>query len=117
MRGLNVSAIQMLMILVMSSVLSGTALSIREFIKERDIYERERMVGLSATAYLLSKVLVLSVISVLQSLLVVLVGLLGREDAVERGGDPRPGDHRDLRRARRALGDVHAASAWRSPRW
>ncbi len=75
--GLNVSAIQMIMILVMSSVLSGTALSIREFIKERDIYERERMVGLSATAYLLSKVLVLSVISVFQSLLVVLVGLLG----------------------------------------
>jgi len=61
----------------MSSVLSGTALSIREFIKERDIYERERMVGLSATAYLLSKVLVLSVIAVFQSLLVVLVGLLG----------------------------------------
>jgi ABC-type multidrug transport system ATPase subunit/pSer/pThr/pTyr-binding forkhead associated (FHA) protein/ABC-type multidrug transport system permease subunit len=75
--GLNVGAIQMLMILVMSSVLSGTALSIREFIKERDIYERERMVGLSATAYLLSKVLVLSVISVLQTLLITLVGLLG----------------------------------------
>ena len=35
------------------------------------------MVGLSATAYLLSKVLVLSVISVFQSLLVTLVGLLG----------------------------------------
>ncbi len=75
--GLNVTAIQMLMILVMSSVLSGTALSIREFIKERDIYERERMVGLSASAYLFSKVIVLSVISVLQTLLVVLVGLLG----------------------------------------
>jgi ABC-type multidrug transport system ATPase subunit/ABC-type multidrug transport system permease subunit len=75
--GVNVTATQMLMILVMSSILSGTALSIREFIKERDIYERERMVGLSATAYLLSKVLVLSVISVFQSLLVTLVGLLG----------------------------------------
>jgi hypothetical protein len=75
--GLNVTSTQMLMILVMSSILSGTALSIREFIKERDIYERERMVGLSATAYLLSKVLVLSVISILQSLLITLVGLLG----------------------------------------
>jgi ABC-type multidrug transport system permease subunit len=74
--GLNVTAIQTIMIVVMSAVLSGTALSIREFIKERDIYERERMVGLSATAYLLSKVLVLSVISVFQTLLVVLVGLL-----------------------------------------
>jgi len=73
--GFNTAAIQMLMILVMSCVLSGTALSIREFIKERDIYERERMAGLSATAYLFSKVLVLSAISVLQSLLITLVGL------------------------------------------
>jgi ABC-type multidrug transport system ATPase subunit len=75
--GLNVAAIQMIMILVMSSVLSGTALSIREFIKERDIYERERMAGLSATAYLLSKVIVLSLIAIFQSLLVTLVGLIG----------------------------------------
>jgi len=73
--GTNVNAIQVLMILVMSSVLSGTALSIREFIKERDIYERERMAGLSASAYLFSKVIVLTVISVLQTLLVVLVGI------------------------------------------
>ncbi|MGH3280096.1 MAG: FHA domain-containing protein [Trebonia sp.] len=75
--GGNVTAIQLLMILVMSAVLSGTALSIREFIKERDIYERERMAGLSATAYLFSKVVVLSVISVLQTLLIVVVGLAG----------------------------------------
>lgn len=75
--GTNTSAIQVLMILVMSSVLSGTALSIREIIKERDIYERERMAGESPTAYLFSKVLVLAVISVLQTLLVVLVGLVG----------------------------------------
>ena len=75
--GENTGAITMLMILVMSAVLSGTALSIREFIKEREIYERERMVGLSATAYLFSKVIVLSMISVLQSLLIVIVGLAG----------------------------------------
>jgi ABC transport system ATP-binding/permease protein len=75
--GGNLNAIQVLMILVMSAVLSGTALSIREFIKERDIYERERMAGLSATAYLFSKVIVLSLISVLQTLLVVAVGVTG----------------------------------------
>jgi ABC transport system ATP-binding/permease protein len=75
--GANTAAIQVLMVLVVSAVLSGTALSIREFIKERDIYERERMAGLSATAYLFSKVLVLSVISVLQTLLMVAVGLVG----------------------------------------
>jgi ABC transport system ATP-binding/permease protein len=75
--GENTGAITMLMILVMSAVLSGTALSIREFIKEREIYERERMVGLSATAYLFSKVIVLSMISILQTLLIVIVGLAG----------------------------------------
>jgi ABC-type multidrug transport system ATPase subunit len=75
--GTNISAIQMVMILVMSSVLAGTALSIREFIKERDIYERERMAGLSASAYLFSKVIVLSLISVMQSALVTIVGLAG----------------------------------------
>jgi hypothetical protein len=77
--GLNVNAIQMVMILVMSSVLAGTALSIREFIKERDIYERERMAGLSASAYLFSKVIVLSLIAVMQSALVTLVGLAGQK--------------------------------------
>jgi ABC-type multidrug transport system ATPase subunit/pSer/pThr/pTyr-binding forkhead associated (FHA) protein len=77
--GLNLNAIQMVMILVMSSVLAGTALSIREFIKEREIYERERMAGLSASAYLFSKVIVLSIISIMQSALVTLVGLAGQK--------------------------------------
>jgi hypothetical protein len=77
--GLNLNAVQMLVILVMSSVLSGTALSIREFIKERDIYQRERMTGLSATAYLFSKFMVLSLISVLQAALFTIVGLLGQK--------------------------------------
>jgi ABC-type multidrug transport system ATPase subunit len=77
--GQNVNAIQMVMILVMSSVLAGTALSIREFIKERDIYERERMAGLSAGAYLFSKVIVLSLIAIMQSALVTLVGLAGQK--------------------------------------
>ena len=75
----NNGAIQLLMILVMSAVLSGTALSIREFIKEKEIFERERMAGLSATAYLLSKIVVLGIISVLQVLLIVAVGLAGRK--------------------------------------
>jgi ABC-type multidrug transport system ATPase subunit len=75
--GTNTAAIQVLMILVMSSVLSGTALSIREIIKEREIYRRERMAGESPVAYLFSKIIVLSVISVMQTLLVVVVGLAG----------------------------------------
>jgi hypothetical protein len=77
--GININAIQMLLILVLSSVLFGTALSIREFTKERDVYERDRMAGLSATAYLFSKVIVLSAFSVLQTAFVVLIGLAGQK--------------------------------------
>ena len=51
--GTNTDAIEVLLILVMSACLAGTANSIREFVKERDIFERERMAGLSSGAYLL----------------------------------------------------------------
>jgi ABC transport system ATP-binding/permease protein len=75
--GQNAGAQTLLLILVMAACLSGTANSIREFVKEREIYERERMAGLSASAYLMSKVLVLGVISVIQALLIVIIGLAG----------------------------------------
>ena len=75
--GQNAGAQTLLLILVMACCLSGTANSIREIVKEREIYERERMTGLSSGAYLMSKVLVLGVISVLQALLIVVVGLAG----------------------------------------
>ena len=76
--GLNVTAIQVVVILLLSSVLSGTALSIREFIKERNIYQGERLAGLSA-AYLFSKVIVLGLLGLLQTALFVLVGLAGTQ--------------------------------------
>jgi ABC-type multidrug transport system ATPase subunit/pSer/pThr/pTyr-binding forkhead associated (FHA) protein len=75
--GQNDGAQTLLLILVMAACLSGTANSIREIVKEREIYERERMTGLSAGAYLMSKVLVLGVISVVQALLIVIIGLAG----------------------------------------
>lgn len=74
---LNGNAIQVLLILVMGACLTGTANSVNEFIKERDIFERERMAGLSAGAYLFSKVLVLGAISVVQTVLIVVIGLAG----------------------------------------
>jgi ABC-type multidrug transport system ATPase subunit/pSer/pThr/pTyr-binding forkhead associated (FHA) protein len=75
--GRNAGAQTLLLILVMAACLSGTANSIREIVKEREIYERERMAGLSAGAYLMSKVLVLGVISVVQALVIVVIGLAG----------------------------------------
>jgi hypothetical protein len=54
------------------------ASSVRELVKERSILTRERAAGLSSGAYLVSKLLVLGVISILQSTLLVLIGVSWR---------------------------------------
>ena len=46
----------------------GAASAVREIVKERPIYQRERSIGLSSAAYLWSKVVVLSVVVTLQAL-------------------------------------------------
>ena len=53
---------------------SGAANSVRELIKERVIYERERATGLSRSAYLMSKVIVLGVITALQGVIICGIG-------------------------------------------
>ena len=50
---------QRLTILIMSAALMGAAVTIRELVKERPIFQREYAVGLSPGIYLTSKVLVL----------------------------------------------------------
>ncbi len=65
------------LILCVGAVLTGTANSVRELVKERPIYRRERAVGLPRSAYLTSKVLVLGVISVVQALVLTAVALAG----------------------------------------
>ncbi|WP_419992334.1 FHA domain-containing protein [Streptomyces violaceoruber] len=62
-----------LLILAVGICLAGSASSVRELIKERVIYERERATGLSRSAYLVSKVIVLGVITAFQS--VILCGI------------------------------------------
>ncbi|AWT41367.1 MULTISPECIES: FHA domain-containing protein [Streptomyces] len=66
-----------LLILTIGGVLIGTANAVRELVKERVIYRRERAVGLPRSAYLASKLLVLGTITVLQAVVLTLVGLLG----------------------------------------
>ncbi|MGP0027727.1 MAG: FHA domain-containing protein [Streptosporangiaceae bacterium] len=75
--GTNANAQELLVILVVSVCLAGTASSVRELVKERSIYVRERAAGLSAAAYLCSKLVVLGVISIVQVLILVAIGLLG----------------------------------------
>jgi ABC-type multidrug transport system ATPase subunit/pSer/pThr/pTyr-binding forkhead associated (FHA) protein len=77
--GTNANASTVLVILVVCACLSGAASSIWELVKERSIYIRERAAGLSSGAYLASKVLVLGVICVVQSIIIVFVGLLGEK--------------------------------------
>jgi len=52
--------------------------AVRELVKERTIYSRERAAGLSTGAYLWSKLVVLGLISALQAVVLVLIGILGR---------------------------------------
>ena len=66
-----------LLFLVIIAAFTGGFSSVRELIKERDIYRRERTAGLSAGAYLFSKVVVLGLIAAFQAALLVLIGLVG----------------------------------------
>ena len=74
----NGNAIQVLLILVMGACLIGVANAVRELVKERSIYHRERAAGLSAGAYLASKLTVLGLITALQAVVLVLIGVAGR---------------------------------------
>ncbi|MFD7028673.1 FHA domain-containing protein [Streptomyces sp. NPDC059917] len=71
------TAINALLILNVGGVLTGAANAVRELVKERVIYQRERAVGLSRSAYLMSKVVVLGAITVAQAVVLTLVGLFG----------------------------------------
>ena len=74
----NGYAIQVLLILIMGTCLIGVANAVRELVKERPIYYRERAAGLSPGSYLASKLVVLGLISAVQAVLLVLIGLAGR---------------------------------------
>jgi ABC-type multidrug transport system ATPase subunit len=73
----NAKAQTTLLFLVIIASLTGGFSSVRELIKEREMFRRERMAGLSAGAYLLSKVVVLGLIAALQAAVLVLVGVAG----------------------------------------
>lgn len=74
----NPQAATVLLVVVIMACFMGASNSIRELVKEREIYRRERAVGLSTTAYLGSKVLVLSAITAVQGVVLTGVGLLTR---------------------------------------
>ncbi|WP_374119538.1 FHA domain-containing protein [Streptomyces sp. RKAG290] len=75
----NGDAGTIMLILVVGMTFSGAANSVRELIKERVIYERERATGLSRSAYLMSKVIVLGLITAIQGVIICGIGFATRD--------------------------------------
>ncbi|MEV7781107.1 FHA domain-containing protein [Kitasatospora sp. NPDC088351] len=71
------NALNCLLTLCIGGLLTGSANAVRELVKERPIYQRERVVGLSRSAYLVSKVVVLGTVTVVQAAVLTVVGLAG----------------------------------------
>jgi ABC-type multidrug transport system ATPase subunit len=76
--GLNPSARSLLLVMVLAGVFIGASSSIQELVKERPIFAREKSVGLSPSAYVTSKVLVLAILVVFQTSVFTLITLIGR---------------------------------------
>jgi ABC transport system ATP-binding/permease protein len=74
----NGDAGTIMLILAVGICFSGAANSVRELIKERVIYERERATGLSRSAYLMSKVIVLGLITAFQGVIISAIGFTTR---------------------------------------
>jgi ABC transport system ATP-binding/permease protein len=74
----SLEAQRLLVVFTIGAAFMGIALAIREIVSEGPIYARERAVGISANAYLASKLVVFLVIDALQVMLFVWLALLGR---------------------------------------
>ncbi|MGC5257249.1 ATP-binding cassette domain-containing protein [Gordonia sp. DT218] len=71
-------AIQILIVLVIGAAFMGTALTVRDLVGERDIFERERAVGLRPHAYLAAKIMVYFVTTIIQSAVMVAIVFVGK---------------------------------------
>jgi hypothetical protein len=67
-----------LVLLNVGAIFMGTALTIRDLIGERPIFQREQAVGLSTSAYLLAKVCVYCVAAVVQAAIMTTIVILGK---------------------------------------
>jgi ABC-type multidrug transport system ATPase subunit/pSer/pThr/pTyr-binding forkhead associated (FHA) protein len=65
-----------LLALVLGATYLGASNSIREIVKERPILTRERAIGLSPSAYVLSKVILLGLLTIAQAAVLVFLGIV-----------------------------------------
>jgi ABC transport system ATP-binding/permease protein len=77
--------IDILILLNIGAVFFGTALTVRDLVGERMIFQRERAVGLSASAYLMAKVVVFSAAALMGTAVMVAIMAIGK-GAPARGG-------------------------------
>lgn len=73
--GARTEPLQLLVVLIVGAIFMGTAASVRELVSERAIYLREKAVGLSPQGYLASKLVIFGLLTLLQSILMVLIVL------------------------------------------
>ncbi len=71
-------AAQILSLLLPAAAFMGTALTIRDLVGERAIFQREQAVGLSTTAYLLAKTAVFCGFAILQSAITTMIVVVGK---------------------------------------
>jgi ABC-type multidrug transport system ATPase subunit len=69
---------QILALLLPAAAFMGTALTIRDLVGERAVFQREQAVGLSTTAYLLAKTAVFCGFAVLQSAIITAIVVAGK---------------------------------------
>jgi ABC transport system ATP-binding/permease protein len=69
---------QILALLLPAAAFMGVALTIRDLVGERAIFQREQAVGLSTTAYLLAKTLVFCGFAILQAAIVTAIVVAGK---------------------------------------
>jgi ABC-type multidrug transport system ATPase subunit/pSer/pThr/pTyr-binding forkhead associated (FHA) protein len=77
--------IDILILLNIGAVFLGTALTVRDLVGERMIFQRERAVGLSASAYLMAKVAVYSTAALIGTAVMVAIMTVGK-GAPSHGG-------------------------------
>jgi len=71
-------AAQILALLLPAAAFMGTALTIRDLVGERAIFQREQAVGLSTTAYLLAKTAVFCGFAIVQSAIITAIVVAGK---------------------------------------
>jgi hypothetical protein len=69
---------QILALLLPAAAFMGTALTIRDLVGERAVFQREQAVGLSTTAYLLAKTAVFCGFAILQSAIITTIVMIGK---------------------------------------